>query len=144
MDLEEAFQLVGVCGGHQKRMVAVLILLQVMLRLASVMVSIPYKYVYKLEPKQVLGLLMHCVRLIIVYNVYDKVKSLSQISSLAQRVICMQMPLFQIKAAVSKFSGFRFYSEKVCKFFPHTYSLNLHQLNMHRYSAISSIPLYSC
>lgn len=35
MDLEEAFQLVGEFGGHQKRMIAVLIMLQVMIRLAS-------------------------------------------------------------------------------------------------------------
>lgn len=35
MDLEEAFQLVGEFGGHQKRTIAVLTLLQVTLRLAS-------------------------------------------------------------------------------------------------------------
>lgn len=39
MDLEEAFQLVGEFGGHQKRMVGVLVLLQVMLMLVSIMVS---------------------------------------------------------------------------------------------------------
>lgn len=35
MDLEEAFQHVGEFGGHQKRMIAVLTLLQVMLNLAA-------------------------------------------------------------------------------------------------------------